>query len=443
MIKEAIASVLIPLPYVLASLVFSQVMLNPALQDSTTTEKAKTILENTTYVQARMVLPDISTCALTASTLILVGFVGKIRGTSLDRRKAGLGTTSTLGKVQPNSSIASTIRRLGGRILGVGLPFFAVSQLSGAEVAALMLTAIAGDVSKADSKDMSGITMKKLRGIIGHRRWTVAVTVLLIATHLLGLTDNPGVLAAISGYLAMGLSIFFVPFPFVTSQPKDSVITSPNANSAEKTSAVALNQWAMGPHPINAPGEVAGQSPLIYTPTDTNLTLTAGLILGSLAYFELFISTHQVWPFPLINLAWVLLASGTAAMSLTVAEPWAMQNSRKMGLALGLICTISLSEVIQWHALPSFLYRSILVGCLWSAARLDTYYKSINSLDPEHHHHQHHHHDHHDHHEKPIHTHHIGHSKLTGILLHLFRHRPLIHSILIERDSRRIFYFMR
>lgn len=41
---------------------------------------------------------------------------------------------------------------------------------------------------------------------------------------------------------------------------------------------------------------------------------------------------------------------------------------------------------------------------------------------------------------KPVHT--DGHSRLTRTLLQTFQHRPLLHSILVEKDSRRIFYFM-
>ncbi|KAL8800126.1 MAG: hypothetical protein Q9182_005399 [Xanthomendoza sp. 2 TL-2023] len=35
-----------------------------------------------------------------------------------------------------------------------------------------------------------------------------------------------------------------------------------------------------------------------------------------------------------------------------------------------------------------------------------------------------------------------NHSKFTQYLLKIFQHRPLLHSILVEKDSRRIFYFM-
>ena len=34
------------------------------------------------------------------------------------------------------------------------------------------------------------------------------------------------------------------------------------------------------------------------------------------------------------------------------------------------------------------------------------------------------------------------HSRITQYLLETFQHRPLLHSILVEKDSRRIFYFM-
>ncbi|KAL8734348.1 MAG: hypothetical protein Q9166_001546 [cf. Caloplaca sp. 2 TL-2023] len=39
-------------------------------------------------------------------------------------------------------------------------------------------------------------------------------------------------------------------------------------------------------------------------------------------------------------------------------------------------------------------------------------------------------------------AHNDGHSRFTQYLLETFQHRPLLHSILVEKDSRRIFYFM-
>lgn len=46
------------------------------------------------------------------------------------------------------------------------------------------------------------------------------------------------------------------------------------------------------------------------------------------------------------------------------------------------------------------------------------------------------------HREIPHTAHGENHSRLTQYLLQTFQHRPLLHSILVEKDSRRIFYFM-
>jgi len=51
--------------------------------------------------------------------------------------------------------------------------------------------------------------------------------------------------------------------------------------------------------------------------------------------------------------------------------------------------------------------------------------------------HSHHHHDHHDHHD-----HGAERSKFTGLLLNYTSKWPLLHAIMTEKDSRRIFYFM-
>jgi zinc transporter 5/7 len=83
-------------------------------------------------------------------------------------------------------------------------------------------------------------------------------------------------------------------------------------------------------------------------------------------------------------------------------------------------------------------------------------HESLNQTNTKPHTHSHHDHDHHDHsHDHSQHDHGHDHhdhkhsisidprSKFTSLLLPLIQKYPLLHTIMSEKDSRRIFYFMR
>ena len=416
-------------------MVFTQVLSAGPPESLTIAKTAESILEKTTKTEPAVSVlhGNLLACALTSTTLILVGLLGKLRGgpTSLDRRKTTLGHASSMEKTQTSLSMLATARRVLGRILGVGLPFYAASKLGGAEVGVIMLTVMAGDLSKTDGKGMNITSIEGWKRLLVHRRWTIAATLLQIAAHIVGFGDNPGILTTIAGYLALGSSIFLVPFPYITSKPKASIITSPNPNSAEKTSAVAMSHWEMTPPAAETQDTTAGQSPLIYTPTDVNLTVVSGFVLGIFTYTTLLISTRDPRLFSLVETGWILVASGAAAISLTVPEPTKTRSVRKFGLALGLSSTVILSEMLLRQTWTSFVYQCVTIGCFWAATHLDAQLQSAISVHSNHHHH-----------EKPHPLQHGNHSRFTGLLLRAFQSRPLLYSILVERDSRRIFYFM-
>jgi zinc transporter 5/7 len=77
-------------------------------------------------------------------------------------------------------------------------------------------------------------------------------------------------------------------------------------------------------------------------------------------------------------------------------------------------------------------------------------YEALSSVDITSHSHDHHDHDSHDHHDHGKRDHHsYNHnasseprSKFTTLALPMVQNYPLLHTIMIEKDSRRIFYFM-
>ena len=375
-------------------------------------------------------------CTITSMTLLMVGLIGKVRGHSTlrDRRKSTLGHASNTQRGL-GTNILSTARRIVGRMVGIGLPFYAASLLGFEEVAVIMLTVMAGNILKTNDDGMNNSSIAGWKNLFMVRKWTTAIMALQVIAHVMGSTTSIDVATAFVGYTALWLSIFVIPFPYITSRPKASIVTSPNPNSSEKTSAVAMTPWEMTPPNISSSDKVAKQSPLIYTSSDVNLTLIAGLVLGLFTYLIHIVSSSNFAIIDLRQLCLLAEASVATSLSLTIVEAKKLQSTRKIGYAIGLILAVTLPEVLHLHSWTSFVYQSTMVGAFFAATHLDARSNSSTSL--------HSHHDHH-HHQHEISPAQLGnHSKFTGLFLHIFRNRPLLHSILVERDSRRIFYFMR
>ena len=383
----------------------------------------------------------LAACAVTSGTLLLVGSIGKIRGSTheLDSKQNHLGHSR--GKETPSTkwSIIVTACRIGSRILGVGLPVFAAINLGGARVAMVMLIAAAGDFPAARGQKVSSTNLNGWRSLFATRKWTLAT---LLLGWISDLASTSGSLSTFLGYLELGLSIFLIPLPLPTSTPKTSVVTSPLPNSAERTTAVATPFETPPPTMIASPILIL-ESPMIFTPKDTNLTLISGALLACLGTSMYFLNTIRPI-FSGMYLVWILLAVVAATLSLVFANPKTLRTQRRYGLALGLLFSAVVQEMVEIHSFLLFACQGVLVTLYWYTSKLDTH--SSSSYDS----HSRSHSNSHSHsHTKPRYNEaslahdHGDHSKFTGFLLHFFRNRPVLRSILVEKDSRRILYFMR
>lgn len=436
--SETLSAVLIPLPFVLLSLIITfQMPLLPSIRELRASEPPTSDHES---YEIHHSIPSVINsavpiaCALTSFTLLLVGIIGKLGGQAdrLDGKGQSLGYGHEEEKTQTGLGMKALIQRLGRRILGVGLPFFAATQLGGERVAMVILAAISGNLETVNGQSGDFTSLEGWKRFLTRQKWMLAAFLLQWASDFAGLTSAIGPMTTISGYLALGLSAFFLPPPYPTSKPRASSVTSPISKSANKTSAIAT-PWEMPASVPTISPRLIKQSPMICTSRDTNLTIAAGVVTtvtSSLVFLTS--STSPVLSF--INLSWMFLVIVTAMIALTRVDPDSLRTGRHLGLAVGLIISVVVQEIIHSPAFFSFACQGVLAGFFWQASLLDTQTPSLHYSHKGHHHHHDPHHPHH---------HHETHSMFTRMLLRNTQKWPLLNSILADKDSRRIFYFMR
>ncbi|KAL3434518.1 cation efflux family-domain-containing protein [Aspergillus tetrazonus] len=207
------------------------------------------------------------------------------------------------------------------------------------------------------------------------------------------------------GYMALLASVFLIrpPFPAISGsnhaserglgisipdRPNDSVTTLELGNSS--------------------------QDPLIAALTGTVLGLLTFIITGNL-------------PFAASDIIHIMAAAGSLATCLTYLDISSIYSPRKIGVAVATgSAALFCSPPVQDNIYTIYFIRAFLAIASFFAARLD----DKRSVSEEHAHH-----------------HHYAHatsnpSRATKIILRYTESYPLLYSILKERDSRRIFYFM-
>ena len=400
-LKETYTSILITLPYVLWSIVSTSSDWSLTLQSSAINSESLTIDHSKSF----------AAWATTAVTLILVGTIGSVAGKAVGNGKGR-------GEKRQNSGHKwaswPTFQKVSGRVLAVGLPFCAVAQLGADRVALFSLVAVAG------SLDIAATSTKSWKDLFTSRKWILTALAAQIISDLTGYTrvDKPSELAL--GYILLGLCILVLP---LYSAPEVEATNSISPVSSKKVAPkFSSPDSEKSFHPM-----MIGQSLMISSPEEANLTLAAGvitaLICGSFIVVRpdtSIVSTQQIPGF--------LLIAAIATLSLIMSDPRSLQSNKKCGLLLGPILSFTL--MFHNYSYRSFALEGAAILSFWLALNFDT----RSALDSHSKHRL-----HHDH--KPSHEEH--HSRLTGLLLSATHRWPFIHSILAEKDSRRIFYFMR
>lgn len=436
-VMEVASSLLITLPFALVTLVFSSEALklpvDPTIAKLLPQDKEKAGIEReggSIWLSNLLVA-----CALTSTTLLLVGITAKLKrrtesAQGRNRSHSALGPRNTKTKADLDLLTLESAWRIFGRVASVGLPFIAACTIGGEPVAVVSLVAAAADLAGTESL-ASNMSSRGWKRLLHSRKWTMLALILQILADGFGRASSGEGGTMLLGYMALGASAFFLPPPYPTSSNRSPGVTSPIPKSASKTSAVPT-PWDAPRAPVITSRGRSVLSPLISTPKDINLTLCAGTLtaipcaLWALVHLHALTSTH------LSHICWGVLVSGLACISLMFASPKSLNTERKIGFAVGLFAPIIIEEMLITHMWGAFASQGVVVTLFWAAIRTDTHPALANShsASPATHQHV----------QAP---HEESHSWITGTLLSATEDWPLLHKILAEKDSRRIFYFMR
>ena len=137
-----------------------------------------------------------------------------------------------------------------------------------------------------------------------------------------------------------------------------------------------------------------------------------------------------------ISYAWSILLCLVTALALALTHFYVVPSLKGSGLVTGSFVSCLLITALHNDQWLSFFFQSIIIGASYVAFLLDT---RLNSPATSHtNHHDHHHHQYNKAYPAGI----VGASRLTNYILPKVQSWPLLHTILTEKDSRRIFYFM-
>ena len=425
-LQELASAVLVALPCALASLVFE---IGVVPQSSLYLERPTSLVESMLEEDIPKRLSEAENsplalvCGLTSLTLTMVGLRGKFAQAigSVARNPE----TSSTGSL-PKDGYVQLSRRIAGRVLTVGLPFYAISHLGGARVATVTLVMLASSITATEDENRELSNIKGWKRLLSHRKWTVASVLLQMLCDLIGITNGTTILSIGLGYVSLSLAVFAMPPPYPSRTPQASMITS--GDPLPETA-----NWGVPPANQAKPSNITSISPLISTVGDINLTLGTGTMLGVLSYVFSHLNASSAGAVPIQELAWSVLSACTAALSLMLIDPTSLRNNRGLGSLLGSLGSGLLIMMFHYNVWKSLIYQSILISVSFAAIFFDTH-KTLSKHSHSDHQHQ----AHHQSHTKDV----AGSSKFTKYVLCKVEPWPLLHSIVAEKDSRRIFYFM-
>jgi len=399
-LPEALTSLLVPLPYILASATFSSMSGRTAIDFPPLAVYERVASSPGAEIAVSATSTGIlETCLLTSGTLLAAGIAAKVSsaGRMLDRRKE----TSTFADALSGMISQSAVQSMALRIASTGLPFYAAMQLGGARVGLMLLIALAVGLANPGTPMMP--SMKSLRDVWSTQVATGAVMVLCF------ICDE-------AGYLALATSMLVSPPPFSSAVGARSLTPGSAAHNRSYSSSSILTR-SVG---------------------DVNVTLAAGAGLAVFTGVALF-ATRAFISLSASSLAFGACTIASMVLAISLAVPTSLDSQSKAGLALGCLSTASCSFLFS----PSLWPGTVCNGGLSALAFLSVLYDTNSDQAHKHHH------EHHDReHTHRVHTDHHQHehkeetySALTKHIMARCEPGSLVYSILSEKDSRRIAYF--
>ncbi|KAL8709459.1 MAG: hypothetical protein Q9220_005842 [cf. Caloplaca sp. 1 TL-2023] len=434
---ELLSSILLSLPYVSVNIFNDHIVPKPQRGNPVSGSQPTETLDefpvrpNSEWRQASSLF---TTLAITAATLIISGLVGKARQiqATTDQHHPSANRNKSQSP-WANGTIFQWARGVSARLSSVALPLFAVSCLGGQRVALLMLILIFSGIITVGESVATLTDVKGWKQLSIYRRWTL---IFLVAQAVFDFTfpEHPSGQAVVAaGYLAISFSVLALPPPFPTII---SDATPRNQSGKPATASVVLSSGIETPTaPEVSSLKKSTASPLISSSNDINTTLEAGVFSVLLSILAYVFSNLSEGTFSLQSCCWFLLTVCLLAMSLLMAQPQSLQENKGLGLLFGLITSSAASSVFRHSATRLLAGQSLLTVLAFLAVQIDVpILLALSSQADQRNDSR---------HQNPVSTvHNDDYSRFTQYLLMAFHKWPLLHSILIEKDSRRIFYFM-
>ena len=274
-----------------------------------------------------------------------------------------------------------------------GLPYYAAIQLGGTRVGLVMLVTIA-----------SGLTCSHTKVQPMARLATLGALLLCLVADLFGLTIFTDAYHLVTGYLALGVSVAFLQPPLPSNGGSSSTLTA--------------------------------------SPVDVSTTLYAGVLVSVLTIAASIFFTLSP-PVSLLSMTLSTLSMAMTAGLVFFAQPSTLHTQHKGGLAVGALLTAASSFLFS----PALWPGTVTNGALSALSCVAVMYDTSSAHSHDHHDHDDDSHTGHGHNHKHEHKHDPEQhapakvSFVTSFLLTLVSPGSLMHSILSEKDSRRIAYF--
>jgi zinc transporter 5/7 len=330
------------------------------------------------------------TSGLTAATLIFYG------GVVLIRHGQQVGSDLAMKMPKPDLAFANNML---SQILAVGLPIYAALNVGGFLVAFALALAVGSGLPTL----IRGHTDSSTKVALSQKYLTAGLLLTAIFLSFFGMNAQ-WVAKPILGYVALLASIFVLRPPFASTLHSSSV--------SGHGLGISLTKRPNGSTQTLSNSDVPPQDPMG--------SALSGLVLGCLT-----VLVTRSFSIGLSDVVYLMVTAGSFATCLAYLEQSDVQSYRKFGVAVATgSAALFCSPPVGVDIYTVYITRAALSAASFFASRFDD-----RREGHEHHHH---------------HSHSTAESsRATKLILRYSEPYPLLYSILKERDSRRIFYFMR
>lgn len=410
-LPEALTSLLIPLPYLLASAAYSSSS-TAGSSESFPPLSAYARLQQSVLSDLSQLRPDhshgssvMTACSLTSATLLLAGALAKIQSSErvLDRRK----DASSIEQQSKALIGAASAQVMIMRAFSVGLPFYASMQIGGMRTGLIMLTAISAGITCSNTTTRL-MSLQEWKHLLSSRIATSVVLLACVMFDIMQVTISASSTNLFLGYAALGVSIFAI------QPPLPNLTTTHASVSSSKPGAAARS---------------AAASPLTCSTHDINIALLTGALLGVVSIIASLLLSA---PISLSAIVFSSLSVGITVACIFVARPITLRSQRKVGLGLGCLLTASSAFLFSPSTWPGSVCNGGLSALAFISVLYDTASAGQKSHDDDDHVHTGHKHHHHTN---------EAYSTFTKAIMSRCEPGSVVHGILSEKDSRRIAYF--